>query len=96
MSETLNQLTFKKVILQEIAKRRDAYDENYDFDCYEESNPYGDTWAVTSCEPTDESLEQCDEDFKETFDVHEFITEYLIENEDFKALIMDLVENERY
>lgn len=96
MSKTLDQLTFKEVILNAIARKRDYFDENYDFDCYNEENPYGDTWVVTSQEPTDESLERADEEFKETFDVDDFIADYLAEDADFKALIKYMVENERY
>lgn len=96
MSKTLDQITFKEVILSELSKERIEFEENYDFDYYEEKNPYGDTWATTSSEPTDESLERCQEEFKEKFDVFDFITEKLSQNEDFKFLIMDLVENERY
>lgn len=96
MSECLNQLTLKDVILKELTQRRRAFEDTYDFDTYEEQNPYGDTWATTSEEITDESLERCQEEFEETFDVYEFITEYLVSNEDFKDLILEMVKNERY
>ena len=96
MSECINQLTLKDVILKAIGQRLESFREDYDFETYEEQNPYGDTWVTTSEEITDESWERSKEEFIEQFDVEEFITEYLVSDEDFKSLIMEMVENERY
>ena len=96
MSKCVNQLDVREIIIKELREMRQRHEDNYDFDCYEEKNPYGDTWATTSVEPTDASMEACDEEFKENFDAYDFVKEYLAENEEFRAYIENIVQNERY
>ena len=92
MSKCLNEETFDDVIYHQLLAAKEWHDDNYDFDCESESNPYGDTWATTSREPTEKSLEECDEDFVAKFDVVDFIRDYLIESDTFCELITDMVE----
>lgn len=92
MSKCLNEEDFKEVILRVLNGYKEWHDENWDFETYEEKNPYGDTWATTSIEPTDQSIEECDEDFREEFDVDDFIHEFLQEDKTFREMIEAMVK----
>lgn len=68
----------------------DTYFDEYEHECEEEYVPYGDTFASLGYEITEESEEQCVEDFKQDFDFDEFME--LLANSDFKYKILDMVE----
>ena len=93
MSKCLNEETFDDTIQRVLGHYKEYHDDHYDFDTESESNPYGDTWATTSVEPTERSLQECDEDFVDNFDVDDFITEFLQEDQTFRELIKKLVED---
>ena len=91
MSDCINQTNLEEIVKKSLADYKKWHDDNYDYDTYEEQNPYGDTWATTSIEITDESLRACNEDFKDNFDVYEFVNEFLKENVDFTSYIEEMV-----
>ena len=95
MSKCLNEETVNDTIERVLDHYKEWHDDNYDFDTESESNPYGDTWATTSIEPTERSLRECDEDFVDNFDVDDFIHDFLQEDDTFRELIKSLVE-EKY
>ena len=68
----------------------DMYFDEYEHEYAEEYVPYGDTFASLGDEITEESQEQCVEDFKQDFDFDEFME--LLANSDFKYKILDMVE----
>lgn len=92
MSKTLNQLSFKDIIENALEYRHKKYQEDYDHDTESDSVPYGDTWVRGRAYITEESEERATEGWKDTFDVYEFITEYLANNDDFCEKIKELVE----
>lgn len=94
MSKCLNQEEFKEVIERVLKGYKDWHDRQWDFETYAEKNPYGDTWATTSIEITDESQKRCDEDFKGNFDVDDFIHDFLQEDATFREMIEQMVKKE--
>lgn len=92
MSKTLNQLSFKDIIENALEYCHKKYQENYDHDTESDYVPYGNTFVSTRYEVTEESEERATEEWKDTFDVYEFITEYLANNDDFWEKIKELVE----
>ena len=92
MSKCLNEETFDATIDRVLDHYKKRHDENYDFDTESESNPYGDTWATTSVEPTERSLQECEDDFVDNFDVDDFIHDFLQEDDTFRELIRDRME----
>ena len=91
MSKCLNEEEFKDVIKRVLNGYKKSHDDDWDFETYKEENAYGDTWATTSEEITDESLKECNDDFKENFDVDDFIHEYLQEDDTFREMIREIV-----
>lgn len=91
MSKTLNQITIKDIIEQAIKQSHQDYQDNYDHETESESYPYGDTYACGRPEVTKESEQRATEEWKDTFDVYEFISEYLAENYDFCEKIKEIV-----
>lgn len=91
MSKTLNQLTLTNIIEQAIEQSHQDYQNNYDHNTESDSVPYGDTWVSSGNYITEESEQRATEEWKDTFDTYEFITEYLAENYDFCEKIKELV-----
>lgn len=71
----------------------DWYAADYPYEMQSNMVPYGDTYVNAGDQPTDESEEQCLETFKETLDIDEFTTEFLLENDDFRTLITEKINN---
>ena len=71
----------------------DWYAADYPHEMQSNMVPYGDTYVNAGDQPTDESNEQCLESFKETLDIDEFTTEFLLENDDFRTLIAEKINN---
>lgn len=92
MSKTLNQLSFKDIIENALEYCHEKYQEDYDHDTESNYVPYGDTYVSAGNYITEESEERATEEWKDTFDVYEFITEYLANNDDFCEKIKELVE----
>lgn len=91
MSKTLNQITIKDIIESALEECHEDFQGGYEHDTESESYPYGDTYACGRPEVTEESVQRATEEWKDTFDVYEFITEYLAENYDFCEKIKEMV-----
>lgn len=92
MSNILKQDQLKEVILQAMRDYKNWHHDNFDFETVSEENRYGDTWVETSREVQDEEWERADEDFKDNFDVDDFIHDFLQESTDFRILCEELVK----
>lgn len=96
MTECLNQLTFEKVIKDCLKKAWEDFNDNYDHECDDTYVPYGDTSVRYCSEPSDESVERAFEEFKDGFDIYDFIEEYLMGSQNFKDMVEDIVEKEDF
>lgn len=92
MSILLEKLTFKDIIEQNLKYSLEKYKDNYEHEYYSETHAYGDTYVSGYSEITEESIERATEEWKDTFDVYDFLTEFLAENEDFKDKILEMVD----
>ena len=92
MSKTLDQLSFEDIIKDSLHERWIDHDDNFEHETMPEYVPWGDTYARAFNCPTEQSEIRCEEAFKQDFDVDDFITEYLQENQDFRDKIKELVE----
>lgn len=92
MSKMLNQIKIKDIIEQAIRDSHEKFQEYYDHEYSSETHAYGDTYVSGYSEITEESIERATEEWKDTFDVYEFLTEFLAENEDFKDKILEMVD----
>ena len=81
---------FKEIIEKELKKYYNDYSDRYDHEYCEDLEAYGDTYVGSGSYITENSEEQCFDDFKEDFDVDEFFSEYLNENIDFRELIKEM------
>lgn len=93
MNKTEN-TDIKKILLDCIQSYREYHSDNFDHETEEEHVAFGDTFVSAGRFISDESWERCEYDFRENFDVDFFITEYLQENDEFRDLIIKLVEGE--
>lgn len=91
MTKCLNQITIKDIIENALIECHEDYQDRYDHDTESESHAWGDTFVSGRAEITEQSLEQATEEWKDTFDVYEFISEYLAENYDFCEKIKEMV-----
>ena len=93
MSKTLDQLSIEDIIKQTLEQRFQDHDDNFEHETMPEYAPWGDSYAKVCEYITDESRIKCEEAFKQDFDVDDFITEYLQENQDFRDKIKEMVKN---
>ena len=91
MSKCLNEITFKEIIENCLKESHQDYQDRYDHDTDSDSVPYGDTWVSSGNYITEESEERATEEWKDTFDIYDFITEYLANNQDFEDKIIEMV-----
>lgn len=92
MSKTLNKIEFKDIVMQCLEECHKDYQENYDHDTEGNYVPYGDTYVSTGDYITEESEERATEEWKDRFDVDDFIRDYLCECVDFREKVWELVE----
>lgn len=71
------------------------YAADYPYETQPNMVPYGDTYVNAGDQPTDASEEQCLETFKDTLDIDRFVTEFLLENDDFRKHIAEKIQNFR-
>ena len=71
----------------------DWYAADYPYEMQSNMVPYGDTYVNAGDQPTDASEEECLETFKDTLDIDRFVTEFLLENDDFRTLITEKINN---
>ena len=85
MSKTLDQLTFDEILKDNIRFAYDRYFDAYEHETYE-------------CNGTEyikeRSAFRCGEDFKNEFDITDFVNNYLLENKDFCQKVFELVDKE--
>lgn len=92
MSKCLNQIKLEDIIEQNLKYSLEKYKDNYEHEYSTETHAYGDTYVSGYSEITEESIERATEEWKDTFDVYDFLTEFLAENEDFKDKILEMVD----
>ena len=92
MSKTLNKIEFKDIVMQCLEECHKDYQKNYDHDTESESHAYGDTWVSGRAYITEESELKATEEWKDRFDVDDFIRDYLCECVDFREKVWELVE----
>lgn len=58
----------------------------------ETSVPYGDTYVTSSSEISEEDEKRIKEKFIDDWDLDEFVTEWLLEKENFRSLVFEAFE----
>lgn len=91
MSKCLNEISFKDIVETALAECHKDYQDGYDHDTESDSVPYGDAWVSSGNYITEESEERATEEWKDTFDIYDFIVEYLANSQDFEDKILEMV-----
>lgn len=58
----------------------------------ETSVPYGDTYVISSSELSEEDEERIKEKFIDDWDLDEFVTEWLLEKDNFRSVVFEAFE----
>lgn len=91
MSKCLNEISFKEVIEKALEESLKHFQDNYDHDTYSESYPYGDTYCSRSY-IKESSWDRAQEEWVENFDIDEFVRDYLVESQDFRDMVLEMVK----
>lgn len=91
MSKCLNDLTLEDVIRKSLQHAHNDFQEDYDHELEDDFAPYGDTYVSSGNYVSEESEERATEEWKDGFDIDNFVSEYLCESYDFRAKIMEMV-----
>lgn len=85
--------SFEDIIKDELRADYKRYEEDYDHKTKPEYEAYGDTYAMVSNNPTDESLERCVIEYKEQFDAADFTFDNLRESSAFTDKLEQFLED---
>ena len=92
MSKTLDKINFKEIIENCLDESLKRFQEDYDHETYSESYPYGDTYVYGRAEITESSWDKAQNEWKNNFDINDFITDYVMESQDFRDKVLEMVE----
>lgn len=92
MSKTLNQISFKEVIEKALEESLKRFQDNYNHETYSESYPYGDTYVNGRSCIKQSSWDKAQDEWKNNFDINDFITDYVMESQDFRDKVLEMVE----
>jgi alpha-amylase/alpha-mannosidase (GH57 family) len=91
MSKCLNELTLEDVIKTSLQHAHNDFQEDYDHELESDFAPYGDTYVSSGNYVSEESEERAKEEWKDGFDIDNFVSEYLLESYDFREKVFELM-----
>ncbi len=92
MSKTLDKINFKEIIENCLDESLKRFQEDYEHDTYSESYPYGDTYVKGRSYIKQSSWDKAQDEWKNNFDINDFITDYVMESQDFRDKVLEMVE----
>lgn len=82
------------VIAEQFEYQKDKIMDDLEIGPYAETSvPYGDTHVTSSSEISEEDEERIKEKFLDDWDLGEFVTEWLLEDSNFRSLVHEALES---